>query len=257
MTSSEQFCLKWNDFQKSISSFFHGFRDDTDFSDVTLVCEGDVQVQAHKVILSACSPFFLNILKKNKHSHPMIYMRGIKTNDLMAIVDFIYHGEANIYQEDVDEFLALAEDLQLKGLTGSAAAQEEIFDIPQTEKSIPKKAPKAKQPEQQMETKHQIQKFEEDYSSSQDFAPVDAVKIMVPINANNEELKANIDSLMKKSDTGKWRCTMCETAPKDRANMARHVESHIEGISYPCNLCGKISRSAMGLTSHMSKNHRK
>ena len=48
----------------------------------------------------------------------MIYMRGLKSKDLNAVVDFIYHGEANIYQEDLEGFLALAEELQLKGLTG-------------------------------------------------------------------------------------------------------------------------------------------
>ena len=47
----------------------------------------------------------------------MIYMRGMKAKDLIAIVDFIYHGEANVYQEDLEGFLALAEELQLKGLT--------------------------------------------------------------------------------------------------------------------------------------------
>ena len=44
----------------------------------------------------------------------MLYMRGIKAGDLVAIVDFIYHGEANIYQEDLDGFLALAEELVCK-----------------------------------------------------------------------------------------------------------------------------------------------
>ena len=87
--------------------------------DVTLVCEEDQEIEAHKIILTACSPIFSKILKRSKHSHPIIYMRGLKAKELFAVVDFIYHGEANIYQEDLDEFLALAEELQLKGLVGS------------------------------------------------------------------------------------------------------------------------------------------
>jgi hypothetical protein len=63
--------------------------------------------------------FFSRVLKKNKQPNPIIYMRGVKAKDLVAILDFIYHGEANIYQEDLDEYLALAEELQLKGLVGS------------------------------------------------------------------------------------------------------------------------------------------
>ena len=119
MTSSEKFCLKWNDFQKNIFNSYQDLRKTSDFFDVTLVCDESHQVEAHRLILSSCSPFFNTVLKKNKNSHPMIYMRGLKRKDLDAIVDFIYHGEANIYQEDLDTFLALAEELQLKGLAQS------------------------------------------------------------------------------------------------------------------------------------------
>ena len=116
---SERFCLKWNDFQQNIVTTYQDLHKESDFSDVTLVCEEDHQIEAHRIILTACSPFFKSVLKRNNHSHPMIYMRGLKAKDLVAIVDFIYHGEANICQEDLDGFLALAEEFQLKGLAGS------------------------------------------------------------------------------------------------------------------------------------------
>ena len=115
---SDKFCLKWRNFQKNITTSYRELRDSTDFSDVSLVCEDDQQIEAHRIILSACSPFFMNILNKNKHTHPMIYMRGTKTKDLLAILDFVYHGEASVDQEDLENFLELAEELQLKGLTG-------------------------------------------------------------------------------------------------------------------------------------------
>ena len=70
----------------------------------------------NRVILSSSSPFFQNILRRNKHSHPLIYMRGMKSEDLVAVLDFIYCGETNVYQEGLDSFLAVAEELQLKGL---------------------------------------------------------------------------------------------------------------------------------------------
>jgi hypothetical protein len=52
-------------------------RKDAEFSDVTLVCEEDTQIYAHIIILSACSSFFSFVLKRNRHPHPMIYMRGL------------------------------------------------------------------------------------------------------------------------------------------------------------------------------------
>ena len=89
-----------------------------DFNDVTLASEDGQQVEAHKVILGSSSTFFQNLLKGNKHTHPLIYMRGIKTEDLVAIVDFIYDGETKICQENLDSFLNIANELSLKGLTG-------------------------------------------------------------------------------------------------------------------------------------------
>ena len=91
-------------------------RKDTDFTYITLACEEGFLVEAHKVILSASSPFFQNLLKRNKPTHPLVYMIGWKSEDLVAILDFLYFGEANIFQDDLDTFLSIAKELDLKGL---------------------------------------------------------------------------------------------------------------------------------------------
>ena len=96
---------------------FGQLRGNNDFVDVTLACEDGRQIEAHKVILASLSPFFQRVLKRNKHSHPLIYMKGMKSDDLTAIVDFLYFGEANVNQERLDAFLGLAEELKLRGLT--------------------------------------------------------------------------------------------------------------------------------------------
>merc|ERR1712025_177888 len=113
---AEKFCLRWNDFETNVSSAFRELRDDKDFFDVTLACDND-QIQAHKVILSACSPFFRNILRRNSHQHPLLYLKGVKYSDLQSVLNFMYHGEVNIAQEELNSFLAVAEDLSVKGLT--------------------------------------------------------------------------------------------------------------------------------------------
>ena len=116
MSTSKNFCLRWNDFQENINNAFISLRNDTDFTDITLACEDGNHVEAHKVILASASPFFQNLLKRNRHHHPIIYMRGMKSEDLVAIVDFLYYGEANIYHANLDNFLNIVEELQLKGL---------------------------------------------------------------------------------------------------------------------------------------------
>merc|ERR1712016_100263 len=136
MSTDEKLCLQWNDFKEKVSSAFGDLRQDKEFTDVTLACEDGQQVEAHKVVLVASSPFFLNILKRNKHPHPLIYMKGVKSENLVAMVDFFYHGEANVFQENVDSFLVLAEEFQLKGLRGNQTEKEssEVFPSPAKKK---------------------------------------------------------------------------------------------------------------------------
>ena len=89
---SEKFCLRWNDFETSISRAFKELREEKDFFDVTLVCD-DSQIEAHKVILSAFYPFFRTILIRNPHQHPpLLYLKGVKYSELLSVLNFMYMG---------------------------------------------------------------------------------------------------------------------------------------------------------------------
>jgi len=139
---SEKFCLRWNDFETNISSAFRELRDDKDFFDVTLACD-DEQIQAHKVILSACSPFFRNVLRRNPHQNPLLYLKGVKYTDLQSVLNFMYHGEVNVAQEELNSFLAVAEDLRVKGLTqnqsgSSSSRPKETYSTSKPQQDIPK-----------------------------------------------------------------------------------------------------------------------
>jgi len=122
-SGTDNFCLRWNDFAENVSGAFKELRSESDFFDVTLACtdSGSRTLQAHKVILSACSNFFKSTFRQqtnaNKHPNPYIYLRGVTYNDLNSILDFIYNGEVNVAQEELNSFLAVAEELQIKGLT--------------------------------------------------------------------------------------------------------------------------------------------
>ena len=129
--ANEKFCLRWNDFENNISGAFRELRDDKDFFDVTLACDDD-QIQSHKMILSACSPFFRNILRRNPHQHPLLYLKGVKYTDLQSVLNFMYHGEVNVAQEELNSFLAVAEDLRVKGLTQNPSESQSLTNKKQT-----------------------------------------------------------------------------------------------------------------------------
>ena len=86
---SDKFCLKWNDFETNISTAFRELREDSDFFDCTLMSCDDEQINAHKVILSACSPLFRNILRKNPSREPVLWMKDVKIRDLQAVPTFM------------------------------------------------------------------------------------------------------------------------------------------------------------------------
>jgi len=129
--------IKVDNYQIKVSNSFGEFRANEDFCDVTLACDDNEQIEAHKVILSASSSFFRNILKKNSHSHPLLYLRGITRTDLLNVIDFIYHGEASIAQEDFKRFMSIAEDLKLVGLSENTSLKipSEKIGTPSTDDS--------------------------------------------------------------------------------------------------------------------------
>ena len=143
MGSSEKFCLRWNDFESNISVAFRELREEKDFFDVTLACD-DSQLQAHKVILSACSPFFRNILRKNPHQHPLLYLKGVKYKELVSVLNFMYMGEVNVAQEELNSFLSVAEELRVKGLTQNNSSDSAKPEPKSRSRDPPETAPPAK-----------------------------------------------------------------------------------------------------------------
>ena len=204
-SSSEMFCLKWNDFQNNIISSYHDLRKQLDFCDVTLVCEEGQQIQAHRIILTPCSPFFSTVLKRNKHHHPLIYMKGVKVKDLVAIMDFIYHGEAKIYQQDLDGFLALAEELKLTGLAGD---QNNMLDYGSMEPVVSPRDIKTKtKTTTRQEALHYPFPTPEEYDTTAIFEDhpsvhVDAGGLLIPVDTKNEDITAQLDSMMTKAEDG-------------------------------------------------------
>jgi len=125
---SEKLCLSWNKYESNFSVAFQDLRQEKEFFDVTLACK-DGQLEAHKVILSSCSTFFRDILKRNPHVHPLLYMKDVKLSHLQAVVDFMYQGKVNVMQKELDSFLALSRELQVKGLNQELPEENSVEEM--------------------------------------------------------------------------------------------------------------------------------
>ena len=108
--------FKWKTFPTHISSTFKDLASEGHFADVTLVSDDQVQTTAHKLVLSACSPVMKNILLNNPHSKPLIYLKGVKDQELQSILHFMYFGETTIHQDSIADFMDVAHNLEIKEL---------------------------------------------------------------------------------------------------------------------------------------------
>ena len=264
----EKLCLKWNDFQENAISAFGTLREDREFADVTLACEDGQQVEAHKVILASSSPFFLNLLRRNKHPHPLIYMRGLKSEDLVAMIDFLYFGEANVYQENLDSFLAVAEELQLKGLMGSGAEKEaeESYNKPPTKKKTQKLSQERNNLQQEIRTTV-LSSFVDKPSSVAKVEPSPPLEGTVAVTdytvaADLQDLDDKIKSMMmfseNKTKNGRETARICKVCGKEgsQGDIKRHIEAHhITGVSHTCNICGSVAKTRKSLSVHKSTYH--
>ena len=113
---SEKFSLKWNDYNSNWNRSLSKLRENNAFADVTLITDDKVKFSAHRILLSSCSNVFDFILKDSNQANPLLYLGGMNSINLGFILDYIYKGEVNLYQEQLDSFLESANELEIEGL---------------------------------------------------------------------------------------------------------------------------------------------
>ena len=249
-------CLHWNDFKDNLIYSVGALINDSNFIDVALACEDGTQVEAHKVILASSSPFFQNLLSRKK----TLTHCGVKSEDLLAIIDFLYCGEANVYQENVDSFLSLAEEFQLKGLTGKRANEKDavpsIHPPVQTNiKTTEQNSNKSFVPPQSMYENQIVSS----YGKTERTVPLlnPTAKILQKLNEMSHSM---MEKTMKTGNNGRnfYKCKVCGKEASQTQNLKHHiVRSHLDGVSIPCNICNKSFKAESALAVHNSRHHRR
>ena len=247
---SEKFALKWNDYQSNWNKSLSQLRKDTDLADVTLISDDKVKFSAHKVILSSCSNMFKFILKENTNASPLLYLGGVSSVNLGYILDYIYHGEVNIFQEQLDSFLETAQKLEIDGLIGQEVKgepDEETYNKNTNchkDEIVPLEAKTSVKVNnnQKVITRRQYE------WSSNDESKIDVSSFTL------EEIEEKLKELYQKVD-GLWTCMACDYTSKQKHHLKMHVEKHMDGLSYSCNLCNKEFRTNNSLTVHIATSH--
>ncbi|XP_045485226.1 protein tramtrack, beta isoform isoform X5 [Pieris rapae] len=153
MASDEQFSLCWNNFHANMSAGFHGLLSRGDLVDVTLAAEGRL-LQAHKLVLSVCSPYFQEMFKMNPTQHPIVFLKDVSHSALRDLLQFMYQGEVNVKQEELATFISTAEQLQVKGLTGN---QNEESSTPSKPKPTSRPGPRSSHQRQSVKLETELE----------------------------------------------------------------------------------------------------
>ena len=216
----EKYSLTWQTYSDHLKSMMKELMMNEDFSDVTLVTEDKKHIKANIAILSACSPVFKDVLKKEKNFSPIMYLRGIQYSELESIMQFIYLGEATFYEERMDEFLAVAKSLEIKELCN---AETETTDKPEDTVPI--------DPDSEM--------VKEDYFLSEDI-------IGQPQQKRKREVL---------SENGKYKCDQCQNEYSTSSGLNYHKQTEHEGVKYACDQCDKQFTRQGSLAEHIKSKH--
>ena len=250
---SEKFSLKWNDYQPNWNKSLSELRNQSDLSDVTLISDDKVKFSAHKIILSACSNMFKFIFKDSTHANPLLYLGGVSSVNLGLILDYMYYGEVNLFHEQLDSFLESAQKLEIEGVLGvnedhlneeNTSLQDEIKPD-QTNEDFHY---------EQVEEK-QIVRMEQTVKRRQPQRQGNQVTTFDVRSCTPEEIEKKIRQLYERK-YGVFSCLACDHTANDGSNIKRHIEVHLEGLSYPCTECNKEFRTKNRLGSHKSSYHK-
>jgi len=184
MTKNKKLLLQNHDFVQNHVQFYKEIRLEKETSDVTLAI-GDQTLDAHKMILSAASTLFRTIIRKSKTSHSFIYLNGVNMDDMEALLDFVYTGQAKVPANTFKRFLATADELKIGGLM----AEKDVKSKQQHPKQKQKKKEKnTKSVEDPLNNDDERAHFEMDNSESGYFNEIDEFSEDV-----NEETKKSED----------------------------------------------------------------
>ena len=228
--SQEQFNLNWHTYSDHLKEMMINLMESYETADVTLVSEDKTKFKAHKFVLNACSPVFQSILNDMpQKENSVIYLRGVLSQEMKSILQFMYLGQATFYHYSINEFLNVAKTLKIKGISKDVESDE-------TEDSLGDVTT-----DNVLHSKDNSFQFENN-----------------EINVTNiEEMKDTETKIIKSciNETIKFQCNQCNKQFAYRQSLNLHVKSLHEELSYKCYDCDKSFNIKGNLIRHKKNQH--
>ena len=291
MAVTKRLNLSWDDFHSTVSKSFSSMRDEDYLADVTLITDDNKQVSAHKLVMSASSAYFKSIFKINKNLPSLfLCLEKVNAKNLSHLLDYMYNGEVQIEEENLEEFLTVARRFKLEGLCEKViekanngkedkSLNEEVIEDEETKsqqeedenesklwKNIPLKQELIQSGmeikeliETGNELKELIETGIENIKESKSYKNCSVIRKIVPnkITQGEKELNEVINQFIERHmDKGKYECKLCGKVAKIKTNLKNHIETHMEGLEFSCKMCERKFKTRIMLAVHVSKVHK-
>ena len=245
--SLEDIKFSWNSFQEQLLNNRKSLFEEKLFSDVILVSDDLIPIEAHKSVLSSASPIFKKLLLMNDGTgKPIIFLKSLKHKQLMSLVKFIYIGEIGLTQNEVEEFIEIGKDFDIHDFDIHDGFQKELEEELTEEEKLELKIAKngdaggslnVSQPRRKKKQYH--------YPCNQ------CDKVFGNKFHHTEHVKVV-------HEESRFECNKCDKSFTSSYTLANHIKLH-ESIPFPfkCEIsgCGKRFRFPMSVTHHRRAQH--
>ena len=242
----DNFNLKWKSHQSHTQSLLSELISSQEFADVTLVCNDFKQLKAHKFMLSSSSTVFKSILQSDKE-HPFIYLRGIKTHDMMAILQFIYVGEATFHQDQMKDFLQVGKDLGIQELKEYQAINAQTMDQWNAEGFVGRSS-NASRLINNIATNPDSKPTYPNDSYLVKYNPKLSTKLKVKTESRDK-------AITEYAGRDQFPCDVCNKVYYTLSGMLQHKDSIHEGKKYGCDECSYQATRQFQLGEHKKAMH--
>ena len=239
--NQEKYSLTWYSYSDHLKSMMKELMMNEDFSDATLVTEDKKYIKANMNILSACSPVFKDIFKKERNLSSTIYLRGILYSEMESIMQFIYLGEATFEKERMDEFLAVSKSLEIK----------ELCEATDKKNEEPENKPPKKQFEITDYTMEQASKGRKEADAVDFNQKYECGQCHMTFTQRGSVLRHK----QSVHDGVKYACDQCEYKATQPSHLTTHIKSQHEGVTYACDQCDHHATHQSALTKHIQSMH--